>query len=525
MSPQAPAKGEHLGAWPEASAVTPQGLPDADRPQAPRQGLVVSPSFQVDDGSRCWPAAELAIQVERFSAWVRQRRVRVLATVMNNCTAWVAADLAVAQTGLVHVPLPAFFTPAQMSHALAAAGVSHVLAPTGTLPLKGETVELAGHALQLSPLPAATPVPLPPGTAKITFTSGTTGAPKGVCLTHAALQRVAGSLVQATEPLDIHRHLCALPFAVLLENIAGLLAPMARGATCIVRPLHELGLTGSSSFDPARFHAAVQQFRPHSTILLPQMLRAWVGFLAASGQRAPDGLKLVAVGGAAVGAPLIEAAHRLGIPACEGYGLSEGGSVQTLNLPGASRPGSAGRALPHARLRIAEDGEIEIAGSPMAGYLGDAAPAPAWWPTGDLGSLDEDGYLHLRGRKKHLLITGFGRNVSPEWIETALRCTDTIAQAVVFGEGQPALSAVVWPVQPTVTEAQLQQGVDAANASLPDYARIHHWTRARAAFSDATGLATANGRPRRDAIWQMHAGSLATAASASRAEPLTSPTA
>jgi long-chain acyl-CoA synthetase len=96
-------------------------------------------------------------------------------------------------------------------------------------------------------------------------------------------------------------------------------------------------------------------------------------------------LKLVAVGGAAVGAPLMRGAQALGIPACEGYGLSEGASVQTLNLPGAERPGSAGRPLPHARLRVADDGEILIAGSLFSGYLGDPAPVPEWWPSGDLG--------------------------------------------------------------------------------------------------------------------------------------------
>lgn len=75
-----------------------------------------------------------------------------------------------------------------------------------------------------------------------------------------------------------------------------------------------------------------------------------------------------------MGAPLLAAARALGIPAYEGYGLSEGASVQTLNLPGRDRPGSAGAALPHAQLRIAADGEIEVAGSLFSGYLGQATP-------------------------------------------------------------------------------------------------------------------------------------------------------
>jgi long-chain acyl-CoA synthetase len=303
---------------------------------------------------------------------------------------------------------------------------------------------------------------------------------------------VARSLVEAMAPLGIERHLNALPFAVLLENVAGLMAPRLQGVTVVTLPLQQVGVSGSSSFDAARFHGAVQQQQPHSLILLPQMLRAWCGHLAQTGQRAPASLKLVAVGGAAVGAALIHTARALGIPACEGYGLSEGASVQTLNLPfpaGADRAGSVGRPLPHARLRVAADGEIEIAGSLFGGYLGDATPVPEWWPTGDLGLIDEEGFVHVRGRKKNLLITSFGRNVSPEWVETALRGHPAVLHAVVYGDAQPALSTVLWPVQPDTDDAVLQAAVDAANATLPDYARIGHWTRGRAAF-DAKTLET-----------------------------------
>jgi len=354
---------------------------------------------------------------------------------------------------------------------------------------------------------------MPPGTAKITFTSGTTGTPKGVCLGARAIRRVAAGLMHATEPLGIRRHLCALPFAVLLENIAGLIAPLARGATCITLPLHELGLSGSCAFDAARFHAAVTRHQPHSVILLPQMLRAWVDHLAQCGQRAPLSLKLVAVGGAAVGIKLIRAARALGIPAYEGYGLSESASVQTLNLPEADCPGSAGRPLPHARVRVAADGEIEIAGSLFGGYLGDPTPPPAWWPTGDLGGIDPDGFVHIHGRKKHVLVTAFGRNVSPEWVETSLRSESAVAQAVVFGDAEPVLSAVLWPAQPATPDIVLQSAVVSANAGLPDYARVQRWTRARAAFGPESGFATVNGRPNRAAIWQSHADLLAAAAS------------
>lgn len=474
-------------------------------------GLPMGTSPALDDGARTWSFDALHSEVAALAERLAAQGTRVLATLMDNTPAWVVADLAATAAGVVHVPLPAFFTPAQIGHALHAAGVDTVLAPltlAAQWPAAPSTsCATAGCVLALVRLPAA-PVPMPAGTAKITFTSGTTGAPKGVCLSGAAMQAVAEGLVVAMAPLDIQRHLCALPFAVLLENIAGVMAPLMHGATCVVLPLNQIGLTGSSSFDAARFQLAVVTQQPHSIILLPQMLRAWVGHLLQTGQRAPACLRMVAVGGAAVGAKLLQAAHAVGVPAYEGYGLSEGASVQSLNLPGADRPGSAGRALPHARLRIAADGEVLVAGSLFNGYLGSTEVPPAWWPTGDLGALDGDGYLQIQGRKKHVLITAFGRNVSPEWVETALRSENAIAQAVVFGDGEPVLRAVLWPMRPDLPDAALQAAVDTANATLPDYARVQRWVRGRADFSVAAGLATSNGRPQRAAIHQLHADAL-----------------
>jgi long-chain acyl-CoA synthetase len=136
---------------------------------------------------------------------------------------------------------------------------------------------------------------------------------------------------------------------------------------------------------------------------------------------------------------------------------------------------------------------------------------PDWWPTGDLGHIDADGFVHISGRKKHLLITAYGRNVSPEWVETTLRSQPAVLQAVVFGDGQPALSAVLWPLNPTADDSLLQAAVDATNATLPDYARIPRWVRGGAAFEARSGMATANGRPQRDAILRAHAEALCLA--------------
>ena len=102
---------------------------------------------------------------------------------------------------------------------------------------------------------------------------------------------------------------------------------------------------------------------------------------------------------------------------------------EDLNTPRALRAGTVGRPLPHCRVRIGDDGEVFVSGATMEGYLGDGRAPPAEIATGDIGHLDEEGFLHISGRKKNLLITSYGRNISPEWVEAALTAAPSIAQA------------------------------------------------------------------------------------------------
>lgn len=468
----------------------------------------VRPALVCSEGT--WSYSALLESAQRCAAEFSALGTRVFATLLDNGPQWVVSGLAAMRADLVHVPLPIFFTPAQIAHACQSAGVDTVLtSPRGVRALAA----LGFDAVTGSERPDGsllcrrrTQTPsMPPGTSVISFTSGTTGSPKGACIGSGAMLAAAASVVEATEGLDITRHLCALPLAVLLENVAGILAPLSRGGTCVVLPGREVGLLGSSAFDPQALHQMTLRHVAHSVILMPQMLRAWSGWLHVSAVPAPRCLEFIAVGGAAVGARTLAAARALGLPAYEGYGLTEGVSVQTLNLPGADRPGSAGRALRHARIRVAADGEIEIGGTLFLGYLGEPAVERTWWPTGDLGRMDADGYLHVSGRRRNVLITGFGRNLSPEWVETALRSEPAIAQAVVFGDGAPVLAAVVWPARPDMPDAQLSAAIVSANGHLPDYAHVATWTRARLPFGAEHGMATGNGRPRREAVWARHA--------------------
>ena len=111
---------------------------------------------------------------------------------------------------------------------------------------------------------------------------------------------------------------------------------------------------------------------------------------------------------------------------------------------GASRDGSVGRVLDHVRVRV-DDGAILVEGHAFPGYLGQPPACDALLDTGDLGHVDADGYLYVTGRRKHVLITGYGRNVSPEWIEAELSLCPGIAQSFVVGDGRPYCGAVVVP--------------------------------------------------------------------------------
>jgi acyl-CoA synthetase (AMP-forming)/AMP-acid ligase II len=124
------------------------------------------------------------------------------------------------------------------------------------------------------------------------------------------------------------------------------------------------------------------------------------------------------------------------------------------------------------------------------------------YATGDLGGLDEDGFLHVLGRKREVLVTSFGRNVSPEWVESELLGHPAVAQAAVTGEGLPSLVAVLVPRPGRA--AGLAGAVEAANARLPDYARVGAFVVADEPFRRDNGLLTRGGTPDRAAIAARH---------------------
>jgi long-subunit acyl-CoA synthetase (AMP-forming) len=453
------------------------------------------------DGERSYTYPELAAAVGEMADRLCNSGVKTVGIAMDNGPLWGALDLAALHAGLICVPLPGFFSPSQLAHVVQDAGIDAILTDRAeffsgllgdkVLDVANHKSAFGNHALIRC---AATQAKVPSGTVKITYTSGTTGRPKGVCLSRQSIETVANSLLQASGATADYRYLSVLPLSTLLENIGALYVPLLAGASCILLPLNEVGLEGAAKFDAAKMVAAFEKYRANCAILTPQLLQS----MLALRHPLPE-LRFLAVGGAPVSRRLLEQAEAQKVPVFEGYGLSECASVVSLNTVEARRIGSAGRPLPHADLKFAEDGEILVRGAVMLGYCG-GEPVDGYWPTGDTGFLDEDGYLHLTGRKKSLFITSYGRNVAPEWVESELTVHPAVVQAAVFGEGRPWNVAVIVPRDVSL----IDDAVRKANLALPDYARIGRWLIADKPFLPQNGQLTINGRLKRDAIWPQY---------------------
>jgi long-chain acyl-CoA synthetase len=155
-------------------------------------------------------------------------------------------------------------------------------------------------------------------------------------------------------------------------------------------------------------------------------------------------------GGAPLGARLGHFFRGCGIPIYEGYGLTETCAGATINRPAAMKVGSVGRPIPGCSVRIAEDGEILLSGGNIfTGYYrnpnatGEALEADGWFHTGDIGQLDDEGYLTITGRKKELIVTAGGKNVAPAVLEDRLRANPLVSQCLVVGDQKPFIAALV----------------------------------------------------------------------------------
>ncbi len=266
---------------------------------------------------------------------------------------------------------------------------------------------------------------VPSGTKLVVFTSGSTGAPKGVRLTMTNLEAASRASVEHLGHGPDDRWLLAMP----LHHVGGL--------SILVRSAYAGGSVHLlPSFDPAAVASAVRDGVTILSVVPTMLLR-----LLDHGGLDPGPLKAVIVGGGPIPDGLLERAAEAGIPALPSYGMTETfGQVATLR-PG-SPPERVAHLLPGIQMRIEGDGRIAVSGEQVSpGYVGQPDRADPWLVTNDLGEL-EDGTLRVLGRADSMVISG-GRNISPERVEAELRSHPAVGEVLVFGKPDQVWGSVV----------------------------------------------------------------------------------
>jgi long-chain acyl-CoA synthetase len=411
--------------------------------------------------------------------------------------------------------------------------------------------------------------------ATIVYTSGTTGRPKGCMLTHRNLLADVKAANKALAPVhdETGSTLLFLPLAHVFGRVIEIGSVLQRS---------KLGHTA----DVRRLPADLQAFRPTFLLAVPRVFEkvyntARQTAYAAGRKRVFDAAEATAIaysralqngrvppalrlrhalfdrlvygrirgalggrctaaisGGAALGERLGHFFRGAGITVYEGYGLTETSAGATVNLQEAIRVGSVGRPVPGVSVRIAADGEILLRGpNVFGGYwqnrdATDEVFADGWFCTGDLGSLDDDGYLHVTGRKKELIVTANGKNVSPVLLEDRLRAHALVGQCMVVGDQQPFVGALVtvdeeaWPAWlaahgraagTTVAalrddpelRASIQEAVDDANQAVSRAESIREFRVLPADFTVAGGELTPSLKVRRSEVLKRYADQVA----------------
>jgi acyl-CoA synthetase (AMP-forming)/AMP-acid ligase II len=323
--------------------------------------------------------------------------------------------------------------------------------------------------------------------ATIIYTSGTTGRPKGCVLSHANFFAEAGNAVELLRPM-FERTAGAEACTLLFLPLAHVFGRMVQVGSVQARtPLAHTDLTAVlddlGSYRPtfilsvpyvlekvyngarhkaraagrgALFDAAAATAISYSEARRPgavlRLKHAVYDRLVYRRLRAALGgrCRYAISGGAALGERLTHFYRGIGLTVFEGYGLTETTGAIALNSLDAFRPGTVGRPLPGVSIRIADDGEVLARGGPVfSGYWQDEAStretftADGWFRTGDLGALDDDGYLSIVGRKKEILVTSGGKNVAPAAIEDRISAHPLVAQTLVVGDGQKYVAALI----------------------------------------------------------------------------------
>ncbi|MCB9923828.1 MAG: long-chain fatty acid--CoA ligase [Planctomycetaceae bacterium] len=438
--------------------------------------------------SRTW--SEVGRDALRLAKWMVSQGVECgdrVAQLSENRYEWIITDLATHIIGGVHVPIHAPLTGTQASFQIRASGSRLVLLSTNEqvekLAACGEELPSQTRYYSYDPtlqvigtqrceclpqvlaafdergcdelLQRAVANATGDDLVTILYTSGTTGEPKGVMLSNRNL--VSNTLAAAKplmqSPEDVR--LTFLPLSHIFARTCDLYTWLASGSQLALAESKETVIADCASVRPTLLNAVPYFFEKLSHAL------ASVDFTAnpnALKEALGGRIRLCCSGGAALPNHVFDFFTSHGVPLLQGYGLTETSPVITLSTEQSVKRGAVGRAIPDIDLKIEEDGEISTRGPHvMLGYFNNQAATDevlrdGWFRTGDLGRLDEDGFLFITGRKKEIIVTSGGKNVAPGYLESLLAQDALIAQAVVFGDDRKFLTALIVPEMSALTK-------------------------------------------------------------------------
>ena len=429
--------------------------------------------FKVEDQfvAKTWQALadEIARAIAILDGYNLSPGERVV-QISENRWEWIVLDLACHFTGLIHVPLHASLGGAQLAnqiaHSEARLGVvsnaqqwQKVSAVKSQLPVDirfvaydtvaDEQVEAWDKLLKRGRSGELLPRNVTPDTiATIMYTSGTTGDAKGVMLTQRNFSSNAQGAVEIYGPAPQELKFNVLPLSHAYARTCDLYLWLARGSQLALAESRDTLLHDLQAVKPTTMNAVPYIYDRMWRVLserkldhTPNSLRALLG----------GNIRTCCAGGAPLSLGLLEFFAQQGVHLLEGYGLTETSPIIAISTRERVRPGSCGPLLPGVEVRIAEDGEVQTRGPHvMAGYFrNEQATAEVlregWFYTGDLGEIDSDNFLYIRGRKKELIVLATGKKVIPSTIEQTFANDPLISQIVVLGEGRNYLSALVVP--------------------------------------------------------------------------------
>jgi long-chain acyl-CoA synthetase len=473
-----------------------------------RPALLIKASFR----TRTWRYRDLGTQIPRVATVLSdaglQRGDRLILWAVNR-PEWAVGFLGAAHAGLVSVPLDVRSTDEFAAKVAAQTEPKVVLASRQT---EEAAARLGLPVILIESLPdlARTAEPMAPiGVSEddlllIMFTSGTTGDPKGVMLSHGNVASNARTLIGVFPFGPNERLLSAIPLSHMFGLTCDLLAPLAAGKT-IVYPV---------SRQPAVLVKTFREFKVTMFLIVPQGLRLLTNAIErkvdATGKRARferlhkvarrlprfarrllfrpvlsqfgGRLRTFAIGASALEPELAERWRAMGVDCLQGYGATEMSPVISFTHPARNRIGTVGEAIPGVSLRIAADGEVLARGpNRFVGYWQNPEATAAaiddegWYHTGDIGELDAEGFLTLRGRKKDMIALPDGQKVYPDDVEAVLIRDSRIRDAAVVGldgTGGARVHAVLLTDDPASAEAVVRD----ANARLAGHQQIRDWS-------------------------------------------------